>query len=656
MNLRHLRILAPGALLLSALVALFIALAIGGGAAPGQVDPGAVVRFGIPIAKMLVNLGAAATIGSLVLASFALKPGAREFDRTMDIAAAGAGLWAAASATFALLQFLLLYNRPLSFDEQFGEQLAVFLTQIELGQAWLLTTVLAAALTVLCLALRAPTLVALTAVVAAASLIPMAQQGHSAGATNHTAAVSSLGLHLLFAAIWLGGLVTIVLLHKQLDKGRLAIVLARYSTVALICFIVVAISGYASAELRVGSLDQLLTPYGVLVLVKVGALVALGVFGLLQRRWAIRKLERGGRRGWFWGVVIGEIAFMGIASGVAAALARTRTPVPETIQDSTPATVLTEGTPLPPEPTFIRFFTEWSVDLLWLLVCAFGIFFYLAAVVRLRRRGDRWPVLRTVLWVLGMISLFYVTSGGVQVYGVFLFSAHMLGHMVLSMFIPMLLVPAAPITLALRAIRKRHDGSRGPREWLMLLVHSGYGRFIVHPLVAAVIFAVSLMVFYYTPLFRWAVSDHLGHQWMIVHFLLSGYLFVSSLIGIDPVPYRAPYPMRLITLLLVMAFHAFFGLYLLEGSNLLLADWYGATGRPWLTDALADQKTGGGIAWGIGEVPTVLLAIITAVSWSRSDEKETKRRDRQADRTDEAELKAYNAMLTKMGRGGPRPQ
>jgi len=653
---RYLRIAAPAAVLLAAMVGLYAALAIGGGAEAGLLDPGPVVRYGLPIAKLLVNLGAAAAIGALVLACFALKPGAREFDAAVDVAAAGAGLWTVASAAVALLNFMLLYNLPLSFDEQFGEQLAVFLTQIELGQAWLLTTLLAAVVTVLCLALRAPALIAGVAVLAAASLIPMAQQGHSAGATGHNEAITALGLHLLFAAVWLGGLVTIVLLHKQLDKGRLAVVLARYSTVALICFIVVAISGYASAELRVGAAGQLLTPYGALVIIKASVLIVLGVFGFLQRRWAIRKLDRGGSKGWFWGLVVTEIAFMGIASGVAAALARTATPVPEEPALSTPANILTEGTDLPPEPTFIRFFTEWSVDLLWLLVCAFGIFFYLAAVVRLHRRGDRWPVLRTVLWVLGMISLFYVTSGGVQVYGVFLFSAHMLGHMVLSMFIPMLLVPAAPITLALRAIRKRQDGSRGPREWLMLLVHSGYGRFIVHPLVAAVIFAVSLMVFYYTPLFRWAVSDHLGHQWMIVHFLLSGYLFVSSLIGIDPVPYRAPYPMRLITLLLVMAFHAFFGLYLLEGSNLLLADWYGATGRPWLTDALADQKTGGGIAWGIGEVPTVLLAIITAVSWSRSDEKETKRRDRQADRTDEAELKAYNAMLTKMGRGGPRPQ
>ena len=56
------------------------------------------------------------------------------------------------------------------------------------------------------------------------------------------------------------------------------------------------------------------------------------------------------------------------------------------------------------------------------------------------------------------------------------------------------------------------------------------------------LFAGSLWVFYYTPLFRWAMTDHIGHEWMIAHFLITGYLFVQSLIGIDPVPYRLPYP------------------------------------------------------------------------------------------------------------------
>jgi putative copper resistance protein D len=216
------------------------------------------------------------------------------------------------------------------------------------------------------------------------------------------------------------------------------------------------------------------------------------------------------------------------------------------------------------------------------------------------------------------------------------------------MMVPLFLVPGAPITLALRTIRKRSDGSRGAREWIMLTVHSRVAAVLTNPIVAAVLFAGSLWAFYYTPLFRWATTDHIGHEWMIIHFLITGYLFVQSLIGIDPVPYRLPYPFRLVLLLGTMAFHAFFGLSLITSSGLLLADWFGAMGRTWGQTPLGDQQTGGGIAWSIGEIPTVILAIVVAIQWSRSDAKETKRRDRNADRTNEAELNAYNERLARL--------
>ncbi|MDR5699369.1 cytochrome c oxidase assembly protein [Agromyces aerolatus] len=599
-------------------------------------------------------------IGSLVLAVWALSPKKPEFDAALDVAAASAAVMTVASAATGLFTFLVVTGEQVDLSDAFGQKLGQFLTTIELGQAWLTTTLVAAAVTVLCFAVRNQTALVFVAVLSVVSLVPMAQQGHAAGAAGHGAAVTALGLHLVFAAAWLGGLLTLVLLKPRLGADRLPVVLARYSSVALVSFIVVAVSGYASAALRLGDWPALTTPYGVLVIAKVGALVALGVFGALQRRFLIGRMTRAaasaeasaargdratGGRGTFWLLVVIELAFMGLASGVAAALARTATPVSEEVPGAlarTPAEILT-GEPLPLAPEWWRYFTEWNPDLIWLFFAGFGIFFYLAGVWRLRRRGDRWPVYRTVLWIAGMLVLAYVTSGGVNVYEQYLFSAHMLAHMVLTMGIPVLLVPGAPVTLAARAIAARKDGSRGGREWILLAVHSRFARVIANPIVAAVLFAGSLWVFYYSPLFRWTMLDHIGHEWMIAHFLITGYLFVQSLIGIDPVPYRLPYPFRLVLLLGTMAFHAFFGLSIMMSSGLLLADWYGAMG--WGTDALADQQVGGGIAWSIGEIPTVALAITVAIQWSRSDEKETRRLDRHADRTGDAELEEYNARL-----------
>ena len=646
---RLLRVIGPAVLLAAALVSVVAALSFGGGAAaPLLLDPGALVRWGLPISTLVVNLTLAGTVGALVLACFAFSSDRPEYGLALDFAAACAAVMTVASAVTGLFTFVSVANVPWSFDETFTNGLSSFITSVSLGQAWLGITLIAAAVTVLCFAVRNQTAIVFVTILAMAAVVPMAQQGHSSEAAGHDAAVTSFGLHVLFAAIWLGGLVTLIVLKRTLGGGRLVTVLERYSSIALICFIVVAASGYVNAELRVGTLAELATPYGILVLVKVAALGVLGLFGLMQRRVLIDRLKRLGEGRTFWWIVTAELAFMGIASGVAAALARTVTPVPQArAATPTPAEILT-GEKLPPELTWDRLFTSWNFDLLWVLGCAFALFFYFAGVWRLHKRGDKWPIHRTVLWTLGIVVLFYITNGGVNVYEKYLFSAHMSAHMVLTMAVPLLLVPGAPVTLAARAIRKRQDGSRGGREWILLAVHSRFAGIISNPLVAAGLFAGSLWAFYYTPLIRWATTDHIGHEWMVVHFLITGYLFVQSLIGIDPVKYRLPYPFRLLLLLGTMAFHAFFGLSIMQMHGLLLADWFGAMGRTWGATPLVDQQTGGGIAWSIGEIPTVILAIVVAIQWSRSDEREMKRQDRNADRTGDAELKAYNEQLARL--------
>ena len=221
----------------------------------------------------------------------------------------------------------------------------------------------------------------------------------------------------------------------------------------------------------------------------------------------------------------------------------------------------------------------------------------------------------------------------------------MLAHMLLTMGVPVLLVPGAPVTLLARAVAKRQDDSRGVREWVLWGVQTKYAQFIAHPIVAAILFASSLVVFYFTPIFGWATREHIGHQWMIVHFVITGYLFVQALIGIDPGPARFGYPQRLMLLIGTLAFHAFFGLAIMSSNTLLLADWFGAMGRTWGQDPLSDQQTGGAIAWGIGELPTAAITIIVAMQWAKSDARDAKRLDRASDRSGNEDLAEYNRML-----------
>ncbi len=159
-------------------------------------------------------------------------------------------------------------------------------------------------------------------------------------------------------------------------------------------------------------------------------------------------------------------------------------------------------------------------SMLWLTISALMIGLYVAGVVKLRRGGNAWPVHRTVLWLLGAFLLAFLTSGGPAVYGRMSFSAHMIQHMSLMVPLPLLLVAGAPVTLAMRALTARRDKSFGPREVLLALVHSRFLGIVGQPVVAAVIFTGSLIVFYYTSLFEVAMFTHIGHVLMTVHFLL----------------------------------------------------------------------------------------------------------------------------------------
>ena len=530
--------------------------------------------------------------------------------------------------------------------ENAGAKLWLFVSSVSLGQNLATSMLLASVTTILVAAVRSHLGVAFATACALAAIFPLAQSGHASGSANHGLAVGSLLLHIWGASVWIGGLAAIAYVYPRLE-GNARVVLARYSSLALVAFIVVAFSGYLSAQIRVTQLSQLASGYGYVILAKVVLLIVLGGFGAVYRRRVLARWSVGGASHSRWKIVASELAVMGAVSGFAVALAQTAPPTSQVAAGTSPAEILT-GEKLPPELTFSTLFTQWSIDPIWLTIGVASAIFYIAGAIRLHRRGDSWPIGRTISWVAGCVVLLLVTNGGLNRYQEYLFSVHMTAHMMLTMVIPVLLVLGAPVTLIARAVHKRDDGSWGVREWVLWAVHTPYARFVSNPIVAAIIFAVSLWIFYFTPIIGWAVREHLGHQWMTVHFLISGYLFVQALIGIDPGPHRTAYPVRLLVLLATMAFHAFFGVAIMGATGLIEASWYGAMGRTWGPTPMLDQQIGGGIAWSIGEIPTVVLALIVALAWARSDQREAKRLDRNADRTGDADLQAYNAMLGRL--------
>ncbi|KAB1645097.1 cytochrome c oxidase assembly protein [Gulosibacter chungangensis] len=649
----------PAGLLIVALLTLLGALAYGGGSAPLVVaDPGPIVRWGLPAARLAYNMTAALTIGGLIVAVWCASRKEPEFERAMSLAQSGAAAWTVATIASALFTYLDVSAVPFSFDATFGEGMWFYLVSLEVGQLWLMAIVMTAMLSTFVFASRSRWGTFLTTGFALLTLWPIASLGHTAGAAFHSTAVGGITLHYTGAAIWLGGLVVSAIVALGAPGRRRLPLIERYSQFALIAFIMTGTSGIVATWMNVGDWERLfMSDYGRITLFKVLLFIVLGWFGVLQRRYFIGRMqknvaERKPTLEPLTYLVAIEFLIMGAVSGAAAALGRTPSPQPqiaaEELAEPTPAQLLS-GETLPPPFEFSRLFTEWRLDPIWTFLSLMGLAFYLIGFYRLRKRGDKWPWWRLIAFAFGILILLYNVNGAMIVYGKFQFSFHMTDHMILSMIIPIFIVLGAPMTLLLRGVKPRDDGSMGGREWVLHIVHSKYAAFFSHPIVAGINFAIALLVFYYTPLFRWATEDHVGHMWMIAHFLLVGYLFVESLIGDDPTRNRAPYPARLIALVLVMTFHAFFGLSIMTGTGLLVAEWYGATGRTWgPATALEDQQIGGAIAWGIGEFPTVILALIVGLQWAKSDEKRAKREDRRAQRDHDAELKAYNEQLQRM--------
>ncbi|MEV5972755.1 cytochrome c oxidase assembly protein [Streptomyces sp. NPDC051921] len=290
---------------------------------------------------------------------------------------------------------------------------------------------------------------------------------------------------------------------------------------------------------------------------------------------------------------------------------------------------------------------EFSPDLFFLFGCLAALGLYGWGVARLRRRGDAWPVSRTVFFAVGVLTIALVMCTRLNDYGMVMFSVHMVQHMVISMLSPILLLLGAPVTLALRALPVAGRGSTGPRELLLKLLHSRYMRIVTHPAFTISMFIASLYALYFTPLFDFLMGSQAGHVAMMVHFLMVGLVFFWPIMGVDPGPHRPGYVMRMLELFAGMPFHAFFGIAMMMATEPLVkvyADPPASLG----IDALSDQHAAGGIAWAFSEIPSVLVLIALVYQWYHSEQRQAVRKDRAADRDGDKELEAYNAYLASL--------
>lgn len=611
--------------MLVSIAALVVALRAGHGAwsrGNGLLDAGAVVGWALPIARTLTDLAIVALFGQLVLALLLpLRRGALAADARGALRAAAVVAFAAAFLMASTAVLTLADIGGYGLATAFGPGalravLAIPSSSYLVVSAGILGAAGAAA--AWAAGTRTRDAAVLPLVIGAIALLPIALTGHADTGRGHLVAITALGVHLLGVCLWVGGLGALAV--HALRRGRaLASVLPRYSRVAAVCFTAVGISGIANAATRLTGFGQVLTTdYGRLVLAKSAMYGVLGLVALGQRRGVLPRLaiagvpEGPGPRRAFARLAAVEVLLMGATLGLGVALSRTPTPGGPAATTNIEAAL---DYAMPPPLTAWHLVTRAWFDPVFVTLGVLAVALYAGGVRRLHRRGEHWPIGRSVAWLAGWAIAVGTTCSGLGRYGSITFSAHMAQHMLLSMIAPMPMVLGAPITLALRAVRPAPTGCRGPREWLTAALESRGAAFLGHPGACFLLVSAGLFGLYFSPVFTDLMSGHVGHLVMNVVFLASGYLWHWSLYGLDGAPVIPPARTRLGLLGAAAVLHAVFALALSYSTTVIASSWYSGLAVPWVPSLIGDQHLAGTLTWEFGELPLVLGAAVLAVRW-----------------------------------------
>ena len=599
--------------------------------------------------KFLNLIGGFATVGALLSMAFLIinKDGflSTSGEKVRKLLKITSTIWvigAFGTVTFTLAQIL---GTTLS-DALDLTVIRSFITQISLGKYLAFQAFMAAVVLVFSFTAKKIESLIILLVLSIAGLVAPVFESHAASSGSHSLVIGSLVIHVIALSLWVGGVIALGTLSAQ-DRPT---AVPRFSQMALWAAIAVVASGTVNAWARLNFVDAWNSSYAFIVIGKILATVILLWIGYLHRK----TLSNKDSINWvgFAKILTVEAAIMIVTVVMGTWLSTSSSPDRPGDQEFSPALSIV-GIPTPPEPTLARVLFSYEPNALMIGVLTLMVALYIKGVVVLTKRGDKWPIGRTIAFALGIAATNFATSGGLGLYAQFSFSYHMMSHMVLGMIAPIGLVLGAPMTLALRSLPQgRNSEERGVRGSLLAALHSKVGVIYTNPIVALAIFDGSLFALYFTDLFAVLMQSHVGHLFMSLHFLAAGFLFFFIIIGIDPNPRRVHHLVQIVILFAAMSIHAFFSVALMSTTTLIDAGFYESLQTPWLGDPLVDQKLGGSIGWAMGEIPILIALVATFINWMRDDSREAKRIDRntarQAAMGQPDDLANYNQYLQEL--------
>jgi cytochrome c oxidase assembly factor CtaG len=286
----------------------------------------------------------------------------------------------------------------------------------------------------------------------------------------------------------------------------------------------------------------------------------------------------------------------------------------------------------PPQLTFARAFTSWTLDP-WSLAAVIVLgAAYLAGAHRIRRKGERWPAGRAVLFCgLGLGFGVIATMSSVGVYQPVLFYMRSVQTIILLLVVPLFLALGRPLTLIVATVP-------GFGPWLGAAIKSRPARLLTFPAITTFVLVLTPFLIYFTPWyaagFRSAAVAQLTH----VTLLAPGFVFFWTLLRVDPVPKAYPYVVALWITAAEVLGDAVLGLAVIADTSLLAGSYYHALARPWGPSLHTSQVLGGGVLWIFGDIVGLPFLAAQLIQMIREDEADAKVIDAELDALDTAAI------------------
>ncbi|WP_262060912.1 cytochrome c oxidase assembly protein [Streptomyces sp. STR69] len=280
-----------------------------------------------------------------------------------------------------------------------------------------------------------------------------------------------------------------------------------------------------------------------------------------------------------------------------------------------------------PQLTVGRLFSSWQADVPALLVVVLLGGLYGWGVLRLRRRGESWPVARTVAFaVFGLGTIVVATMSALAVYDRVLFWPAAVQNVLLDLIAPLGLALGDPLRLALRALPERAAArAQGALTGRVL-------RLLTFPLVSTALVLTTELTIYFTPYFETALANNWLHQLMYLQLLLAGSLFVLPVLTREEaLPAWCTHPVRAALVFVDGIIDAVPGIVVMTHGTLIAGSWYLAHAPSWAPDVQHDQQLGGGAMVGIAELVAIPFLLAILVQWARTERAETVALDRRLD-------------------------